>query len=107
MDTSKQLWKYSVPVELGSSRPDRCFTTLPIRIHKDSDLFDKASYRLRREWSQIFGYDETLPASNPSPAGNECALILVECLPDHVELLAYFGEFAFAYDGKSDKRLVL
>ncbi|KAH0559591.1 hypothetical protein GP486_003894 [Trichoglossum hirsutum] len=105
METSftEGTFTYSIPVDPAEIRKTGCFTLLPVRIHKYNDLADAASHKLRKDWQRHVrdGQDEKPPAS-PCEAGNLCAFVFPEALPERLGVLTYGMDLAFMHDDASE-----
>lgn len=93
-------FKYSTPVPVETVRKSGCFTTLPVRYHRDEELAIRESKRMEADWQNAFG---TPPFSQgcQNPAGHLASLSLPECLPDRIGICSYIMDYMLHHDGKS------
>jgi hypothetical protein len=77
-----------------------CFTTLPVRISKYTEIVDEAAQRCLRDWGEHIGdgRDKTSRAG-VNDHGNFNAFMCAESLPERLGIVTYVNELAFLDDG--------
>lgn len=91
-------YKYSVPLD-PSIFDTQLRTTLPLRKSIHEDLAIRGSENFKRDWAQIVGPVGDFVGGDLNPKGHIVAILYPEILPERIELLSYFFDYAFLYDG--------
>ena len=92
----EEIWVHSRQLDPEEVRQTGCFTTLPVRIHKQDDIADVASRRLATEWAEVMGDgSKTEPACLYSDKGDYSSFFYPESRPERLGLMAYLTESAF------------
>ncbi|OJJ46868.1 hypothetical protein ASPZODRAFT_141650 [Penicilliopsis zonata CBS 506.65] len=92
-------WTYSRVIDDEEQKTQNgCFTTLPIRIHKEDHVAEEGSQRFVQDLNYIVT-DKTAPKTGclSSPVGNYASVIYPECLPDRLEVVAYLTELGYLH----------
>ena len=90
-------YNHSVPLD-PSIFDTQLRTTLPLRKSIHEHLANRGSESFKRDWAQFVGpVGDFVGGSNPK--GHSVAICYPECLPERIELLSYFFDFAFFQDG--------
>lgn len=71
---------------------------IPLRKHKDASKENSGALRAQKDWAKRIGPLNS-HQGGLGPEYNLLQVIVPECLPDRVEILAYANEFGFLYDG--------
>lgn len=71
---------------------------IPVRVHRNAELADRAALRARRDWERAVGplplrYDGIM-----GPEHNFVSTCMPDMLPDRLELAAYIVEMTFLID---------
>lgn len=73
---------------------------IPLRKHRESFKEDLGALRAQNDWAKRMGplnhYRGGL-----GPEYSFLQIVMPECLPERLEILAYANEFAFLYDGST------
>ncbi|KAK8091557.1 hypothetical protein PG997_001918 [Apiospora hydei] len=76
---------------------------IPLRCHRNSDVEEAGTLRLRRDWIKNLG---SLPSSskggNLGPIYPFISVVIPECLPDRLEIASYLNKFGFLHDDLID-----
>lgn len=79
---------------------------LPIRVHRDAKLADRAAFRARKDWKRLLGFPLSTPegegCGTVGPRYNFLSVLVPEMLPDRLELCAYVLEMLFFMDDAMD-----
>ena len=90
-------YNYSVPLD-PSIFDTQLRTTLPLRKSIHEDLANRGSESLKRDWVQLVGpVGEKVGGLNPK--GHAIAICYPECLPERIELISYYYDYALFQDG--------
>ncbi len=99
---------YSREYDLTSAQKQGCWSTLPLRIHKDEQLAIEASYEFLRDWEEAVGKGTDLDATISLCAnGHFVALTIPECLPERLRIITRLSDFSYIYDGKLQEKRML
>lgn len=75
---------------------------IPLRCHRNSDIDELGTIRLRRDWQTHVGPLPNSTHGGLGPDYNFTAVTIPECLPDRLEIVSYAMEFAFLHDNLID-----
>lgn len=92
-------FEYSKEVLWAAIKGTRSFTTLLIRVHRDDSRANKATRRFRRAWSAASGGTQSIPLMK-APIGHCASLVIPDCSPDQLELIAKLGDYWGLKDGQ-------
>lgn len=98
---TQDIFEYCDPVDPAIAEATGCFTTLPIRIHRQDIIANEATLKSMREWGEHIGdgWDKKW-GSALSPVGNWCSFIFPESLPDRLGIISYLANMGNIHDGK-------
>jgi hypothetical protein len=92
-------YNFSEEIDPDIAKAQGCFTTLPIRVHRDKQAAEEASQRLVAEWeNKMKGGHKADSIASFGPNGHLVALSIPECLPERLELVTYVTDFMFFHD---------
>ncbi|KFX96691.1 hypothetical protein O988_05211 [Pseudogymnoascus sp. VKM F-3808] len=95
-------YQFSEEVDPATLQRFNCFTTLPVRLHKNNDIARKAHRQFAKEWKAIIK-DEKLDVDfRQSPVGHIASLALPECLPERLAFAAKALDYILAVDDATD-----
>ncbi|KAK4247910.1 isoprenoid synthase domain-containing protein [Corynascus novoguineensis] len=79
---------------------------LPIRVHRDAKLADRAAFRAQKDWKRLLGFPLPTPEGEGcgivGPKYNFLSVLIPETLPDRLELGAYISELSLLMDDAMD-----
>jgi len=79
---------------------------LPIRVHRDAKLANRAAFRAQKDWKRLLGFPLSTPegegCGTVGPRYNFLSVLVPEMLPDRLELCAYVLEILFFMDDAMD-----
>lgn len=91
-------YKYSVPLD-PSIIGTQFQTTLPLRKSMHEDLAIRGSENFKRDWEQNVGPVGDFVGGGSNPKGHIIALLYPETIPERIEIMSYFFDHVFFYDG--------
>ena len=95
-------YNYSVPLD-PSIYGTQLRTTLPLRKSIHEDLANRGSENFKRDWAQMVGPVGDFVGGDSNPKGHIVAICYPEVLPERIELLSYFFDYAFFHDGTGSR----
>ena len=97
----ENIWVYSKPLDPEYIKKAGCFTSLPVRVHKDNHLADAATRHLATEWAHVMENGKAVQHPRLwSTEGDYSSFFYPECIPERLGPMAYLTELAFIHDGK-------
>nr|A0A2Z6FZ31.1 RecName: Full=Sesterterpene synthase btcA; Short=TS; AltName: Full=Betaestacins biosynthesis cluster protein A; Includes: RecName: Full=Terpene cyclase; Includes: RecName: Full=Geranylgeranyl diphosphate synthase; Short=GGDP synthase; Short=GGS; Includes: RecName: Full=Geranylfarnesyl diphosphate synthase; Short=GFDP synthase [Neocamarosporium betae]BBE36502.1 putative bifunctional terpene synthase [Neocamarosporium betae] len=96
-------WKQSEAIPAHVAQETGCFTTLPIRIHKNNSIADQATLESINDWKQHLddGW-ESRSGSAISKVGNWCSFIFSEALPERLPCITYLANIGNIHDDATE-----
>ncbi|KAL7949232.1 isoprenoid synthase domain-containing protein [Trichoderma barbatum] len=91
-----QLYQFSVPAD--SALAPECFTTLTVRIHKNSEIADQAAANLLK----VLGKSQPDAVLTTNKTGNFSALACAECLPKRLGMATFLNDLGLLHDDAVD-----
>lgn len=95
-------FRYSTEVDPVTVRAAGCFTTLPVRFHRDEIDAIRASKRMEKDWELAFG-EQPFSEGCQSPHGHLSAVSLPECIPERIGIATYIMDYMLHHDGMFSK----
>lgn len=92
-------YSYSVPLDPSMLIGTPFRTTLPLRKSIHEDLAIRGSENFKRDWEQIVGPVGDFVGGDLNPTGHCLALLYPEMIPERIEVVSYFFDYVFFYDG--------
>ncbi|PVH95144.1 geranylgeranyl pyrophosphate synthetase [Periconia macrospinosa] len=93
------IWVYSKPLDPDYVKKAGCFTSLPVRVHKDNHLADAATHHLATEWGYVMENGKAVQHPRLwSTEGDYSSFFYPECIPERLGPMAYLTELAFIHD---------
>lgn len=99
-------FNYSTLVNPSTVVATGCFTTLPVRFHRDEKLAIRGSKQMEVDWQLAFGKPPFSPGCQ-NPRGHLAATSLPESLPDRIAISAYIMDYMLHHDGMYQRRCSL
>ena len=88
------------PAYTAAASDSLCFTTLPVRISKHTEIVDEAAERCLRDWGEHIGDGRNKTSkAGVNDHGDFSSFLCAESLPDRLGIVTYFNEFVFLDDG--------
>ena len=88
------------PAYTAAASKGLCFTTLPVRISKHTEIVDEAAQRCLRDWEEHIGDGRSKTSkAGANDHGNFNAFLCAESLPERLGIVTYINEFALLDDG--------
>ncbi|KAF6809680.1 geranylgeranyl pyrophosphate synthase [Colletotrichum sojae] len=98
------IWEHSTDVDHEVALSTGCFTTLPIRIHRQNNIADDATKQSVQDWGSYIGDGwESKSGSSWSPVGNWGAFIFPESLPERLGVITYLANMGNIHDDLCDE----
>ncbi|KAL8958737.1 MAG: hypothetical protein Q9193_004261 [Seirophora villosa] len=97
-------FQYSTLVNPSTVVASGCFTTLPVRFHRDEKLAIRGSKQMEVDWQLAFGKPAFSPGCQ-NPRGHLAATSLPESLPDRIAISAYIMDYMLHHDDIADLQI--
>ncbi|KAI0517898.1 fusicoccadiene synthase [Xylaria bambusicola] len=75
---------------------------IPLRVHRNADLEEAGTIRLRDDWRKYVGPLPGTNGGNIGPVYSFTSVTIPECLPDRLEVVSYVMELGFLHDDLTD-----
>ncbi|KAF2451313.1 terpenoid synthase [Karstenula rhodostoma CBS 690.94] len=95
-------YRHSHLIDPSSYPTQGLCTGIPLRCHRNSDIDEHGTIRLRSDWQTHVGPLPQTTHGGLGPHYNFTAVTIPECRPDRLEIVAYAMEFAFLHDDLID-----
>ncbi|KIK51154.1 hypothetical protein GYMLUDRAFT_252327 [Collybiopsis luxurians FD-317 M1] len=88
---------YSTKIDSSAYETEGLCDGIDLRMHNLTWLVDRGSIRAHEDWTKYVN-PATEWCGNLGPVYSTTAVVLPECLPDRLEIMAYVNEVAFLHD---------
>ncbi|KFY89752.1 hypothetical protein V500_05515 [Pseudogymnoascus sp. VKM F-4518 (FW-2643)] len=95
-------YHYSHLVDPSSYDNEGLCDGIPLRVHRNSDLEEMGTIRLRNDWNFFVGPLPITSGGSMGPIYNFTSVTMPECRPDRLELVSYMVELGFLNDDSLD-----
>lgn len=89
---------YSDVVDPSSYDTEGLSGGIDVRRSRFTELEDRGAIRAHQDWARLVGPCKGY-RGGLGPEYSFVSVVMPECMPDRMEVVAYANEFAFMYDG--------